>query len=55
MRIKIILLFMTFALLYAPASAAGDHIELYNIGVTVAMEEEQTTISLFLDGAAEPV
>ena len=54
MRTTILIVFAVLILVCVPAIAAGDHVELYNIGVTVSMEEEQTTISLFLDGMIEP-
>ncbi len=55
MRTTILIVFAVLILVCVPAMAAGDHVELYNIGVTVSMEEEQTTISLFLDGMIEPM
>jgi len=55
MRTTILIVFAVLVFMYVPAMAAGDHVELYNIGVTVSMEEEQTTISLFLDGMIEPL
>ena len=54
MRTTILIVFAVLILVCVPAMAAGDHVELYNIGVTVSMEDEQTTISLFLDGMIEP-
>ena len=55
MRTTILTIFAVLVFICVPAMAAGVHVELYNIGVTVSMEEEQTTISLFLNGMIEPM
>ena len=54
MRMPILILAAMVAFVSASAFAAGDHAELYNIGVTVSSEDEQTRITLYIDTDMQP-